>query len=89
MIHAVPSVEALNTSTRSMYNALTMPDAAGGGGCWTDVRDLADAHVRALQRGPAGGERIIVAAGAFAWQDWRACLHHTSLTDLISSLLRS
>ncbi|KAJ7230091.1 hypothetical protein GGX14DRAFT_409938 [Mycena pura] len=70
MIHAVASVDALNTSTRSMYNALTAPGAAGGGGCWTDVRDLAHAHVRALQRPLAGGERIIIAAGAFAWQDW-------------------
>ncbi|KAJ7189651.1 hypothetical protein GGX14DRAFT_484545 [Mycena pura] len=70
MIHAVASVDALSTSTRQMYNALTTPGAAGGGGCWTDVRDLARAHVRALQRESAGGERIIIAAGAFAWQDW-------------------
>ncbi|KAJ7189644.1 hypothetical protein GGX14DRAFT_382988, partial [Mycena pura] len=72
MIHAVASVDTLNHSTRMMYNAFMTPGAAGGSGRWTDVRDLALAHVRALQREPAGGERIIVAAGTFTWQDWRA-----------------
>ncbi|KAJ7479840.1 D-lactaldehyde dehydrogenase [Mycena latifolia] len=69
-IHAVASPEALNTSARMMYDAFHKPGAAAGGGCWVDVRDLALAHVRALQREAAGGERIIIAAGAFAWQDW-------------------
>jgi nucleoside-diphosphate-sugar epimerase len=56
-----------------MYEAFTKPGAAGtGGGCWVDVRDIALAHVRALQKQAAGGERIIVAAGAFKWQDWRS-----------------
>ncbi|TEB26681.1 D-lactaldehyde dehydrogenase [Coprinellus micaceus] len=31
-----------------------------GGNTWVDVRDLAEAHVRALEREGAGGERIIV-----------------------------
>lgn len=31
---------------------------------WIDVRDLADAHVLALEKEAAGGERIIVAEGA-------------------------
>ncbi|KAJ6531438.1 hypothetical protein DFH09DRAFT_1183626 [Mycena vulgaris] len=70
VIHAVSSPEALNTSARMMYDAFTKPGAAAGGGCWIDVRDLALAHVRALQKEEAGGERIIITAGAFAWQDW-------------------
>ncbi|KAJ7635936.1 NAD-P-binding protein [Mycena rosella] len=70
ILHAIASPTALNTSTRMMYDAFTTPDGAAGGGCWIDVRDLALAHVRALQRAAAGGERIIIAVGAFAWQDW-------------------
>ncbi|KAJ7076683.1 D-lactaldehyde dehydrogenase [Mycena belliarum] len=70
VIHAVTSPDALNTSTRAMYDVFTKPDSASGGGCWVDVRDLALAHVSALQSELAGGERIIIAAGAFTWQDW-------------------
>ncbi|KAJ7033273.1 D-lactaldehyde dehydrogenase [Mycena alexandri] len=69
-IHDVSSIDALNTSARMMYNAFTKPGGATGGGCWIDVRDLALAHVRALQKEEAGGERMIITAGAFAWQDW-------------------
>ncbi|KAJ7766216.1 D-lactaldehyde dehydrogenase [Mycena metata] len=70
IIHDIASVDALNTSAHMMYNAFTKPGGAAGGGCWIDVRDLALAHVRALQKEEAGGERMIIAAGAFAWQDW-------------------
>jgi nucleoside-diphosphate-sugar epimerase len=41
------------------------------GGAWIDVRDLAIAHRLALEKAEAGGERIIVSAGSFVWQDWR------------------
>jgi nucleoside-diphosphate-sugar epimerase len=54
-----------------MYEAFTKPGASAGGGCWIDIRDLALAHVRALKKEEAGGERIIITAGAFSWQDWR------------------
>ncbi|KAJ7232314.1 NAD-P-binding protein [Mycena haematopus] len=70
VIHAVSSPETLNTSARAMYLAFTKPEASAGGGCWIDVRDLALAHVRALEKEAAGGERIIITAGAFAWQDF-------------------
>ncbi|KAJ7351307.1 D-lactaldehyde dehydrogenase [Mycena albidolilacea] len=70
VIHAVSSPDALNTSARMMYEAFTKPGASAGGGCWIDVRDLALAHVRALEKEEAGGERIIITAGAFSWQDW-------------------
>ena len=38
--------------------------------CWIDVRDLAEAHVLAIKKQEAGGERIIVSAGPFKWQDF-------------------
>ncbi|KAJ3534904.1 hypothetical protein NMY22_g6721 [Coprinellus aureogranulatus] len=35
---------------------------------YVDVRDFAKAHINALIRDEAGGERIVVAAGALTWQ---------------------
>ena len=36
-----------------------------------DVRDVALAHVRALEVPEAGGQRFITAGGAYCWQDVR------------------
>lgn len=35
------------------------------GSSWIDVRDLAEAHVLALENQEAGGERIIISGGKF------------------------
>lgn len=52
---------------------------------YVDVRDLALAHVLALQKPEAGGERIIVSAGPYKWQDWGkhplAPLHGQSISQ--------
>ena len=37
----------------------------------TDVRDMAEAHVLALEKEKAGGERIFVIGGTYVWQDLR------------------
>ncbi|KAJ3559129.1 hypothetical protein NM688_g524 [Phlebia brevispora] len=37
---------------------------------WADVRDVAMAHVLAIQKEAAANQRIIVAAGPWKWQDW-------------------
>ncbi|KAJ3573252.1 hypothetical protein NP233_g2547 [Leucocoprinus birnbaumii] len=37
---------------------------------WADVRDIALAHVLALQKQEAAGERVIVCSGSFTWQEW-------------------
>ena len=37
---------------------------------WVDVRDVADAHVKALSVPEAEGQRLIVAGGSSVWQDW-------------------
>ena len=42
---------------------------ANSGIAWVDVRDLSRAHVLAAQTAKAGGNRIIVSAGTFFWQD--------------------
>ncbi|KAF6755242.1 D-lactaldehyde dehydrogenase [Ephemerocybe angulata] len=39
---------------------------------WVDVRDIAEAHVRAMETEAAGGERIIVAEGTFFLNEWLA-----------------
>lgn len=88
------SLSDLNTSTAEWYNTVLTPGpisadharlTAGNG--WVDVRDLALAHVRTLERHAAGGERIIVCAGSFVWQDWRECstFHSTEVFVLNSS----
>ncbi|KAG6855973.1 hypothetical protein H0H87_008871 [Tephrocybe sp. NHM501043] len=41
------------------------------GSAYVDVRDVAEAHTLALEKEAAGGERIIIAAGSYVWQDWR------------------
>lgn len=37
---------------------------------WADVRDIAEAHVRSLENEDIGGERVIVCAGPFIWQEF-------------------
>ncbi|KAJ3540759.1 hypothetical protein NMY22_g4166 [Coprinellus aureogranulatus] len=39
---------------------------------WIDVRDLGEAHARALERSEATGyNRILVSEGSFVWQEWQ------------------
>ena len=38
--------------------------------CFVDVRDLALAHVLSITKEEASGNRIIINAGAFKWQDF-------------------
>ncbi|PSR87370.1 hypothetical protein PHLCEN_2v5187 [Hermanssonia centrifuga] len=59
----------LQPSGASAQSANT-PEALGTlCSAWVDVRDLAKAHVRAIQRPEATG-RIILSAGAFKWHDF-------------------
>ncbi|KAJ7186147.1 D-lactaldehyde dehydrogenase [Mycena filopes] len=72
-IHFTPTPDALNTSARQFYTMLTefsSPVTRHTGSCWVDVRDLGRAHTLALLKDAAGGERIIVSAGPFVWQDF-------------------
>ncbi|KAF9489182.1 NAD(P)-binding protein [Pleurotus eryngii] len=80
VIHEVASREALNTSSAHLLDLLLTPSSSPNamstealtttGSSWIDVRDVAEAHTRALERAEAGGERIIVCAEPFVWQDW-------------------
>ncbi|KAK9322287.1 NAD(P)-binding protein [Lipomyces orientalis] len=76
VIHDVTTVDTLNSSCKRWYDALAKGDFGGyspltsPGHGWADVRDVAEAHVRALEVPAAGSERIIICAGSFVWQDW-------------------
>ena len=37
---------------------------------YVDVRDIAQAHTLAIQTSAAGGERFIISAGPYKWQDF-------------------
>ncbi|KAF9442584.1 D-lactaldehyde dehydrogenase [Macrolepiota fuliginosa MF-IS2] len=65
----------LNTSLKSWYDAVVADgpksqELSYTSNAWVDVRDAALAHVLALQKEAAGGERIVVSAGSFVWQEW-------------------
>ncbi|KZT73629.1 NAD(P)-binding protein [Daedalea quercina L-15889] len=73
-IHEVDAPEVLNESLRDWFftvfkGSKTKEQLSSMGSCWVDVRDLAEAHVLAIKKQDAGGERIIVSAGTFKWQD--------------------
>ncbi|KAI0260559.1 NAD-P-binding protein [Gloeopeniophorella convolvens] len=70
-INDVPSLSALNTSTKHLYDVLFAgvdDTRLTEGSSWIDVRDLARAHLLAGETAAAGGERILVSAGPFFWQ---------------------
>ncbi|KAK0199488.1 D-lactaldehyde dehydrogenase [Desarmillaria ectypa] len=74
-INEVANPQSLGYATNEWYNivvsgSMSPEDMATQGHCWVDVRDLAEAHVRTLFIEAAGGERIIVSAGPYVWQDW-------------------
>ncbi|KAJ3854684.1 D-lactaldehyde dehydrogenase [Lentinula lateritia] len=78
IIHEVSSPAALNTSSGDWYNSVVRPDMGGKpldqialvGNAWIDIRDVALAHVLALQKEKAGGERLIILEGDFSYQDF-------------------
>ncbi|KAJ7162509.1 NAD-P-binding protein [Mycena filopes] len=85
-IHYTPTPSALNTSARQFYTMLTEaspPATLHTGSSWVDVHDLGRAHVLALLKENAGGERIIVSAGAFVWQDFLTEIFYRSGKDAV------
>ncbi|TFY71457.1 hypothetical protein EVG20_g1539 [Dentipellis fragilis] len=72
LIHEVHSASELNQSLTDFHDTLVkgipnnFPELAHG---FIDVRDLAEAHVRAAEVADAGGKRFIISGGSFHWQD--------------------
>jgi nucleoside-diphosphate-sugar epimerase len=73
VVHYLNSLEAINTSNQRMRNLIRgdMKEklAPSGTFLWVDVRDVALAHVRAIEVPEAGGERFFVTAGFFTNKD--------------------
>ncbi|KAJ5081744.1 hypothetical protein NUU61_010008 [Penicillium alfredii] len=70
IVHYLNSLEALNTSNQRFRNIIQgqMKEqiAPTGTFLWVDVRDVALAHVRAIEVPEAGGQRFFVTGGYFS-----------------------
>ncbi|KAJ5502410.1 NAD-dependent epimerase/dehydratase [Penicillium fimorum] len=70
IVHYLNSLETINTSNQRIRNLIQgqMKEkiAPTGNFLWVDVRDVALAHVRAIEVPEAGGERFFVTAGFFS-----------------------
>ncbi|KAH6904336.1 D-lactaldehyde dehydrogenase [Coprinopsis sp. MPI-PUGE-AT-0042] len=69
VIHDVASPTNLNVSMKYWWDMVVSQEpktreALSGGGSWVH------AHILALEKESAGGERIIVSAGQWVWQEW-------------------
>lgn len=88
VLHEVSGPEKLNTSVKDWYNLVMKGIKSGDptdvrpfkpeelaslGNAWVDVRDLAEAHVAALEKPEASGQRILLSTGEFKYQDWSEC----------------
>jgi len=70
VVHYLNSLETINTSNQRLKSLIQgeMKEklAPTGVFLWVDVRDVALAHVRAIEVPEAGGERFFVTAGFFS-----------------------
>ncbi|KAI0323324.1 NAD-P-binding protein [Cubamyces sp. BRFM 1775] len=53
---------------------------------YADIRDVADAHVRALEVEGAAGERMVVSSEVCTWQDWYDAASRMNLVPGLSDL---
>jgi nucleoside-diphosphate-sugar epimerase len=82
-------ISALNETNsgfrKALINVPPKETATGYVGNWVDVRDVAVAHSRALSVNEAAGQRFLISAGPFSWQDICAFLcissMHADLTE--------
>ncbi|KAF9482939.1 NAD(P)-binding protein [Pholiota conissans] len=82
-IHDISSISSLNTSLALWYNNLfpktpKTKEELSQSLTWVDVRDTALAHVVALEKPEAGGQRFIACAGSFIWQEYLDALNTLS-----------
>ncbi|TFK50045.1 D-lactaldehyde dehydrogenase [Heliocybe sulcata] len=76
VVHEVTTPDSLNSSTKLFYDGLVKGESHGQDpskypdGGWVDIRDIAEAHIKALEVPAAGGERVLVIKDTFVWQDF-------------------
>jgi len=67
------SPEALNTSNKLVWDVVSAGEQKAvpptKGPVWVDVRDVAEAHVRALTNPSLGGKRMLLAEGVYCSQE--------------------
>ena len=89
IVHYLNSLDALNTSNQRIRDIMTGKAkeeiAPTGTFIWTDVRDLALAHVKAMELPKAGSQRFFVTAGYFSNKEI-ADIIREAYPDLISKL---
>jgi nucleoside-diphosphate-sugar epimerase len=71
VIHQVEEPSSLNTSAAEWYEKVVKQkhaEESAEPASYIDVRDLAEAHIRALEKPEAGGERFIVNAGTHSFR---------------------
>lgn len=73
LIHQVKSPDTLNTSAKSVWKLVH--NGQGAPGCAVDVRDVAQAHVEALVRPNAGGQRFAPTIGKYCQQQCADIIH--------------
>lgn len=70
IVHYLNSLDGLNTSNQRTANLMTGKCKSGipetGTFIWVDVRDLALAHVKAIEVPEAGNKRFFITAGYFS-----------------------
>ncbi|KAH6603143.1 hypothetical protein Trco_007918 [Trichoderma cornu-damae] len=69
--HGVSNVKELNTSAGDIYRLINgseenVPDTSFW--AFADVRDLAEAHVRAYEKPEAAGQRYLIASSSYSYQ---------------------
>lgn len=69
--------QSLNTSAANVWKLLHGEKPVAG--CAVDVRDTAKAHVAALLRADAGGQRFAPSIGTYTWQQVSDIVHATKL----------
>ncbi|OSD07846.1 NAD-P-binding protein [Trametes coccinea BRFM310] len=80
VLHEVDRPENLGWTAKEWYDKVVrgqidIEAMANTGEMYVDVRDIAQAHVLALRTPAAGGNRFIISAGPFKWQDFVSIAH--------------
>lgn len=72
MVHHLASLDSINTSNERIVSLVQGKWKEGGSVpetgtyLWVDVRDVAEAHVRAFEKPELGGRRLFTTAGYFS-----------------------
>ncbi|THU78801.1 NAD(P)-binding protein [Dendrothele bispora CBS 962.96] len=91
--HDVKSIDTLNESNLFWYKATIKGDFGNysplftPGHGWVDVREVSAGHIKAMETPEAGGERIIICAGSYVWQDCVDAINSVVPTPWKSHLL--